>query len=199
MVFHEQSTSITPQIQKLDQELTYLNIRNHCIHTGPIIRGEEDYYHYPIEFRRRILNKFVSFVRSLNVNYASVVIEKSPASNSINNIKALGRKLAEFIDAHRGFFSQYDVLKVYYDNGQIELTQLLAATFSTLVPEVEFRKVVPKDYKLFQVADLVCTLKLINLRLTAGKASKSDLRFFMSIRDLKKNYIKPLKTKELTV
>ncbi len=46
----------------------------------------------------------------------------------------------------------------------------------------------PSKYKLFQAADLLCTLELVK--------PKSEKTFFGNIRDLKKNYIKPLSKKE---
>ena len=38
MVFHDQQEDIQPAVSKLNQELSYLNLDNLCIHTGPIIR-----------------------------------------------------------------------------------------------------------------------------------------------------------------
>ena len=41
MVFHDQSLPITDAVQKPDQEISYLDLNNLCIHTGPIVRREE--------------------------------------------------------------------------------------------------------------------------------------------------------------
>ena len=62
---------------------------------------------------------------------------------------------------------------------------------------VEFRKVIPADYRLFQVADLICTLKLTELKMENHLLSKSEIYFFNDERTLKKNYLKPLSKKEL--
>ena len=53
------------------------------------------------------------------------------------------------------------------------------------------------DYKLFQVADLVCTMKLLELKTEAGLFSRSEREFFHNARDLKKNYLKALRAKDL--
>ena len=66
---------------------------------------------------------------------------------------------------------------------------------TVLIPHAEFRKVVPADYRLFQVADLICTMKLISLKAETHVLSKSESSFFGSMRDLNKNYIKPIQTK----
>lgn len=54
----------------------------------------------------------------------------------------------------------------------------------------------PADYKLFQVADLICSLELARLKLDNGLFSRSERIFFGNARDMKKNYIKPLRKKE---
>ena len=95
------------------------------------------------------------------------------------------------------FFCSFDVVKIYYDNGQVEVTRVLSSVFNALLENVEFRKVIPSQYRLFQVADLICTLKLTELKLANHALSKSEKIFFENERTLKKNYLKPIKSKEL--
>jgi hypothetical protein len=54
----------------------------------------------------------------------------------------------------------------------------------------------PTDYKLFQVADFICTMELVSLKLENSLFSKSEMTFFGNKRDLKQNYLKALKKKE---
>lgn len=67
---------------------------------------------------------------------------------------------------------------------------------NSLLPNTEFRRVMPEKYKLFQVADLVCSMELVRLKLEKNLLSKSEEIFFGNPRDLKKNYLKPLQKKE---
>ncbi len=105
--------------------------------------------------------------------------------------------MAIFIRDHIDVFLGYDVIKVYYDNGQTEVTKILSSVFNTLLDNVEFKKVIPSDYRLFQVADLICTLKLTELKMNNRLLSKSEKYFFKDERTLIKNYLKPLWAKEL--
>lgn len=79
----------------------------------------------------------------------------------------------------------------------MEVTRILSSVFNALLENVEFRKVIPADYRLFQVADLICTLKLTELKMENHLLSKSETCFFNDERTLKKNYLKPLSKKEL--
>ena len=72
----------------------------------------------------------------------------------------------------------YDVVKIYYDNGQVELSRILASVFNVLFPSVETKKVVPSDYRLFQVADFICTMKLTELKISNHSMSVQEQRFF---------------------
>lgn len=69
MVFHDQQEDIQPAVSKLNQELSYLNLDNLCIHTGPIIRKEEIYTHMSVNERLRIFNKMVAFIRQIDIHY----------------------------------------------------------------------------------------------------------------------------------
>ena len=95
------------------------------------------------------------------------------------------------------YFNQFDVVKIYYDNGQIEVTRILSSVFNSLLDNVEFKRVIPSNYRLFQVADLICTLKLVELKAEDHALSKSEKYFFGDERTLKKNYLKPLRDKEM--
>lgn len=105
--------------------------------------------------------------------------------------------MASFIRENMEFFYSYDIVKIYYDNGQVEVIRILSSVFNALLENVEFRKVTPADYRLFQVADLICTLKLVGLKVDVHALSKSEKYFFGDERTLKKNYLKPLQDKEM--
>jgi len=81
-------------------------------------------------------------------------------------------------------------------HNQVDVSKILSSVFNALLPNPIFLKVMPSEYKLFQAADLLCTLELVKLKLENNMFSKSEKTFFGSIRDLEKNYIKPLSKKE---
>lgn len=190
LVFHNQNNKIEEQVLKLEQELEHLGLgKSHCIHTGPIIRREEEYALLTVEERKRILNKIVAFARRLDVKFRSFFIEKKEVEDAVEAVGKLSRQLAEFIKEKYDELLSYDVVKVYYDNGQVEVSKIISSTFNALLQNVEFRKVLPSDYKLFQVADMLCTFELLNHKIEKGTMSKSDKYFFGNEKCLKKNYL----------
>ena len=197
LVLHDQSCDINAECAILEQSLAEMGWAKHCVHAGPVIRYEADYKERTLLDRQKLLKRMVSFVRHLNVRFKSIVIEKRDMGDSIEAAGKLSRQLARFIQSNLEFFCAFDVVKIYYDNGQIELTKILSYVFNAILDNVEFRKVLPADYRLFQVADLICTLKLEELKVEHHTLTKSEQRFFVDERTLKKNYLKPLKNKEM--
>lgn len=196
MVFHDQQEDIRPAISKLNQELSYLNLDNLCIHTGPIIRKEEIYLNMSVDERRRIFNKMVAFIRQINIRYKCFYIEKRHISDVVEAAGKLSRQISQFIRNHYEEFLSFDNVKIYYDNGQVEVSKILSSVFNALLPNPIFRKVMPSEYKLFQATDLLCTLELVKLKLENNMFSRTEKIFFGNIRNLKKNYLKPLDKKE---
>ncbi len=196
LVFHDQDEDIQPAIDKLDRELSYLGLDSLCIHTGPIIRREEIYAGMEIDERRKIFNKMVAFIRQINIRYKCFYIEKRHVEDVVEATGKLSKQISGFVREHYEEILSFDNVKIYYDNGQVEVSKIISSVFNALLPNPIFRKVMPKEYKLFQVADLLCTLELTNLKLESGLFSKSEKMFFGNVRDLRKNYLKPISKKE---
>lgn len=196
MVFHDQDHDIQEAVNKLNQELSYLNLDNLCIHTGPIIRKEEIYINMDIRERRRIFNKMIAFIRQVDIQYKCFYIEKKHIKDVVEATGKLSKQISQFILAHYEKLMGIETVKIYYDNGQVEVSKILSSVFNALLNNVQFRKVMPENYKLFQVADLFCTMELVRLKIDNNMFSKSEEIFFGNKRDLKKNYLKPLKKKE---
>ena len=138
----------------------------------------------------------IAFIRQVDIRYKCFAIEKKHISDVVEASGKLSRQISLFIREHSEEFRSFDTIKVYYDNGQIELTKILSSVFYALLTNVEFRKVMPEDYKLFQVADLFCTMELVRLKLENGIFSRSEEIFFGNRRDLRRNYLKALQQKE---
>ena len=109
----------------------------------------------------------------------------------------VSKALADVLRSNESFWNSFDKVIIYYDNGQIELTKILTSVFSTLYTHVEFRKVKPVDYKLFQIADLICTMELLAEKAENNSFTYSEIDFFDNVRDFKKNYLKHIRKKLL--
>ncbi len=196
LVFHNQSTDISENIKVFDSHLTNLVYQHHAIHTGPLIRRESVYINDLVEERKRLFNALFNFTRKLAFHYSCIKIRKSIYSNVTSMSLEISNALSSVLD-NNDFWKSFDKVVIYYDNGQVELTKILNSVFNTLYTQVEFRKVKPVDYKLFQIADLVCTMELLAEKAETNSFTRSELEFFDNIRDFKKNYLKHIRKKAL--
>lgn len=102
----------------------------------------------------------------------------------------MSKQIANFTKDNLSFFQEFNTIKIYYDNGQVELTKILVSVFNGLFIDVKFIKVIPSNYKLFQAADLFCYFTLAQLKYEKKTLSLIETRFFESYRQLQKNYLK---------
>ena len=110
----------------------------------------------------------------------------------------LSKQLSRFIKDNLDFFQLFDSVKMYYDNGQIPVTKILSSVFSITLNNVQFKRAVkPSRYRLFQIADMICTMELIRLKMDDHIMSKSELRFFGEPRIIKKKYLKTIDDKRV--
>ena len=55
------------------------------------------------------------------------------------------------------------------------------------------------DYKLFQVADLICSMELIRLKMENHQYSHSEELFFGKQYELKRNYLRIIQKKRMEI
>jgi len=197
MVFHEQNIDISGDIAVLDRHINELGFPPHAVHTGPLIRRESIYRQYSDEkSRAKLLNAMYNFVRKLEIHYICPYIDKKDCKDFIELNSKLSAEISAQLRNNDSYLNSFDKIIIYYDNGQQELTNIITS-YSSLFMQVEFRKVKPSDYKLFQAADLICTWELLSLKAKEENFSSSEKVFFDSPSKFMKNRYKLISKKKL--
>lgn len=200
LLCHDQSYSIKTYADALDSDMTSIGIANLCFHASPVIHANDQFEFLTWDLRRKIFTRMLGFARRIKFSYHCIVVDKKYADGPEQIASRLYEQMSGFVSAHCGMFGGFDSLKVYYDCGQKPITNLLHKFFAEwhTVP-VEFAQAVePRRYKLFQIADLVCTLKLLETKLQMNLPfSNSEMRFFGGPRNFKRNYLRFVKGKEI--
>lgn len=197
LLFHEQENPIKDEVNYLDRKMQEHGFNIHAIHTGPIIRNEGHYQNYSPDERKRLFNDLLLFTNRININYHIVSIDKKQVEGSKQLVDMLSKQLVLFLKEKLECFMSFDKIIVYYDYGQSEITTILTSVFNTLFCNVEFRHVQPFEYKLFQIADMICTLELSKLNFSNNKASKSEKSFYESRRKFRDYYYKTIRKKKI--
>ncbi len=196
LLLHNQSDSIADLVTKFDLELDRLGLTNLCFHAGPIIRHEDGYEYMNWQLRNRIFSLMMAFARKAQFKFRCICVDKK----FISSEQQLLERLASGVGTFFSVLPAAEMTKVYYDCGQTPITNLLHEVFQARFGEAcQFvQGVKPANYRLFQVADLICTVSLIAAKTEAGMPlTKSEDKFFGGLRRFKRNVLKPIMAKVL--
>ena len=196
-VFHDQKNDLSGQIEKLDNSLLIYSKDSFAIHTAPLIRREEMYQGMLPKDRRNIFTKLFFFSLNANINYKCFVFSKKNYQSTDALLKHIAIALHEFFISKKELFDKYDEIIVYYDNGQLPIKYAVASLFALLFKSYEMRKVLPVDYRLFQTADMICTMYLMDAKYQNFPMSNSEKIIFNSKYDFYHDFFNPFKAKEM--
>ena len=198
MVFHDQADDISSEIKALDEHIRASGFKYPVFHAGPLIRREQVYKFEEMEKRRSLFKSLLHFTRRIPIRYICPKIDKAECQeDKMQLFLKLSKAISEELKNHYEYLNSYDLQIIYYDYGQTELTKIILSVFGSLFSNIEMRKVSPADYRLFQVADLICTMELTKDKADRNVLSNSELEFFHSARDFRKNLYKYIEKKKL--
>ena len=196
MVMHDQSNDISANINALETLISNWGYPNHAIHTGPLIRKESVYYHDLRENRKALFNALYHFARQLDITYICPRIDQKECleKTAVAYTNKLLKEIICELRCHFEYLNSFDKIIVYYDHGQRELSKIITSAFNAIFSNVEFRLAYPRDYRLSQVADLICTVEMLADK---NEFTVSETEFFHSKRAFKTNILKTIRKKHL--
>lgn len=199
LVFHEQEQDIDELIKRYESNLAERQLDNIPLHLTPLMRGNDSYVNMDVIERRKLLSVFRSFANRLPFTYQTFAYEKRRFSGDVALFTTMRKDLVNFLFNRIDQFQSYDVVKIYYDNGQGEITKALHSGFEYALGKqaVVYRDGSPEDYRLQQVADYACGLELASLKYERSEQSKTETIFFGTRREFLKNFLKKLRKHRL--
>jgi hypothetical protein len=202
LVFHKQNLDITQFVDELNRANYDLGLDSESFqfHMGPLIRQEDEYAAMSRPMRGKILDRMMTFIRKADFQYHCLSVDTKFINTSQQIFEQLKAQLTDFIRLNHSEINALGKIKIYYDAGQKPVSKLLEEVFAeNVLCLLEFAQGARQEsYKLLQVADLICTTYLIELRLSdGGKMTRSENRFFGGPRDFQRNILKRIKRKEI--
>ena len=197
---HDQRIPIADLVAELERHFSEMRLSNVCFHAGPLIRQKNAFAIMDWSFRNKIFRRMLAFANKLVFKYHCLIVDKRFVDSTEQIVSHLQRDMDSFFDRLVKAHSEIDRFKVYYDCGQTPVTNMLRSTFKARSGlDIEFAQAVrPERYKLFQVADMIATLKLVELKIEHGEQmTESEFKFFGGVRNFKRNYLRFVKAKEI--
>ncbi len=196
-VFHDQSNDISPWVSQLEAYLESIGLgAQHCVHVGPLVRREGEYSNMLRELRQAIFRRMAAFVRKAAISYKCFAVDKHFDKRDVAVHDRLLQGITRFLVTQAEEINTFDKVKIYYDNGQAQVKDLLLEAFAMFSSKTDFVPAVhPESYRLFQAADLFCTVELAAAKARNGELSVSEKRFFGESREFLRNILRPLRNK----
>ncbi len=189
LVFKAKSSDISEEERKLEEVFSLLGYPNHCFHTGPLIHGDGDYSYTSLTIRQKLMRYFFAFYRKIDIVHKEFFVEKKNLDEEEIHLR-LAKEIRMFVTENLKYLTLFQKINIFYDNGQIIVSELLIEEFKSVLSNVEIHKVKPSSCRLFQVADFVCTLRWLSIKAQHYALSKTEQMFFEGKRNLIKKYIK---------
>lgn len=198
LVFHEQGNSISKQVDAYRQACLDRGVAQYGpVHTAPLIRREEAYSNLDGALRKKIFDTLFTFAVNCPIRHKVIAVDKRWFGCGRDLEERIVKELGLFIVDNLEYFQSFDRVVVYYDKGQKEVARALRLAFNATLSNIAFKVVRPADYLLFQVADLACTMALVEAKRHDGGMSKSEQAFFGGAERFKKTYLKAFRKQEL--
>ena len=125
------------------------------------------------------------------------IYEKKDVHNPVQLETKFSKDVSMFIRENLSYFQDFDNVILYYDGGQQMITRIINKAFARELSRYDIRKAMPRDYRLLQIADLICTISLVKKKLEDKEFTKSEKLIFHSRRDFYKDYVKKLEIKKM--
>jgi hypothetical protein len=197
LVFHDKSIDITRAISALDERLSHLSlpqvVSEHAIHSYNLIRREYPYRDLTIRERKKIFSYMVDFLISVHaqgVTGRTLLVDRRRYAQLDKNergqriLTELQSQMYDLLVELETQLSQFNEIKIYYDNGQSEISALLHACFEqykigdSIIERYDAHQC---DYRLLQASDMACTLTLLKAKQSHDASfTRNDIAFFNS-------------------
>ncbi len=199
LVFHDQAKDISGPIALYEAALRQKGLPDVPLHASPLMNGHDDYRGMGIEQRKRMLSAFFMMFQHMPVRYRTLFYVKREVSDRDALTARIRRDIVNLIFDELAYFQSFDAVKVYYDQGQGIVTKAIhdAVEYALSKNAIVYRDASPAQYRLVQVADLLCTLELTEIKYQAHEQTATDEKVFGTHGRFKKLYLRVARRKLL--
>lgn len=199
LVFHDQSEGFYQFEAPYKQSLIDKGLPDIPFHMGPLMNGHEGYRALSLQNRKRLLAAFSVFAQHFPFRYKTFSYVKAEAPSMDALLLRMKRDLILFLFDNLPYLQTFDRIKIYYDNGQAIVTEALHAAIEYALSKdaIVYKDATPRAYRLFQLADYICTLELIALKYQFHDDRPTDRLFFGNWGSFKKNSLKKVRKHQL--
>lgn len=168
----------------------FSKLRCDHFHAAPIIRTKDEYTGVDIIGRKRMFMSMNMLATTIGIKSKSFVIAKKDFKDEKAFVKCVNRELYQFVENSRNLFEKYDDIEFFYDDGQHEITKILEVVICAINTSTNLNIIKSNKPRMFEVADYISELALLERKCKDGLLNRSELAFFDK-KELRNKYLKP--------
>ena len=195
-VLYNPKYDITKEINDLNKRLKRIGYEG-MVHTANLINNRGEYSKLPLNVRKSIFNALYLFAKKIDAKYFTLIIDKKYVSNLRTLKRKIYNEINNMIKRNEKYFSKFDKIEVYYDNGQKDLAKVIDKVFKENFENyehiVEFDHV---ENRLFQIADMLTYIDKVDYKYQ-NKSNYSKHEIYFLEKDEMRNIIRELSRKRL--
>lgn len=184
---HESSNSITKELQYLNESLNKQEYKG-MLHLAYLIAKRDDYSSFSLEQRQKIFWTIFNFANKVPVKLKTIILDKRYMNRKNQLSKAIYSEINKFINENKDYFSLFEKIVVYYDNGQESLAAILDNVFAT---NEKIERIVEFDHitkRLFQVSDMLTVIDKLDYKFQNNIPFTRAEKYFFTNKEIE--YIK---------
>ncbi len=200
LVFHDQSHSLEPCLGEHLKGLRARGLRDIPFHANPILNGHDAYKNMDFSTRKAYFMLFFQDVQHLPISYHAFLYRRKEYPDRESLAGRMKRDVVNFLFDNLDYFQSFGEIKIYYDNGQDMVAQVLREAIGYALSKngLLYRTARADRFTLSQAADMLCTLELTAVKYERGEQTRTDEMMFGSARAFKRNYFKAARRMRLS-
>lgn len=183
--FHEHNLNVMAEISKLNERLERIGYTN-MIHMAHLIMGKEEYHSFDIKMRKSIFNSIYQFSRKIPVTYRTIIVDKRYTDNSRTLRSKISYEINKMVKEKEDYFSKFDKIVLYYDNGQEVLGTILESIFMRFDGFEHKNEFDHKEKRLFQVSDMLTYIDKYDYKYKNKMKISKNEKFFFTTDEIRK-------------
>jgi hypothetical protein len=196
LVFHDPADDMEANYISLSEALNRKGYEDIPVHAGPLIYRYDEFRKFSKKERKEIFDIFFAFLCASPIKCHTVTIETKSIEAKSDFKAQITQQLSAFLDENMAAFFPYERLILHYDSfGKGSYGQTVATAFKSVFGKVKTKIVSPADSRLFQAADMLCSLEFLALKMERNMLTKRDVEFFSSASNLDETYLSVVRTK----
>ena len=183
--FHEHNDDIMKELNKLNERLERIGYTQ-MIHMADLVMKRGDYRNFTIDMRKSIFNSIYQFSRKIPVKYCTVIINKGFINNKNQLRQRLAFEINKVVRSNEKYFKKFDMIVMYYDNGQETLGIILESIFSQFEGFEHREKFNHQEKRLFQVSDMLTFIDKYDYKYKNKIPFATSEKYFFTNDDIRK-------------